>query len=37
MEEPDVSDVFQAFASEYAKEMGFERVHLDMYLWLENR
>ncbi len=34
---PDVSDCFQDFASEYADDFGVERVHLDMYLWLENR
>jgi len=34
---PDVSDEFQGFASSHAKSLGIERVHLDMYLWLENR
>ena len=32
-----VSDRFQVFASEFAKKKGIERVHLDMYLYLENR
>lgn len=32
-----VSEVFQSFASEQADTFGIERVHLDMYLWLENR
>ena len=35
--EPHVSDEFQLFASDYAHQLGIERVHLDMYLWLENR
>lgn len=34
---PDISDQFQNFASLYARERGIARVHLDMYLWLENR
>ncbi len=34
---PNHSDIFQAYASEYAGKLGVERVHLDMYLWLENR
>jgi hypothetical protein len=33
----DVSDTFQEFASAHAHSLGIERVHLDMYLWLENR
>jgi len=33
----DVSDTFQGFASTHAHSLGIERVHLDMYLWLENR
>ena len=33
----DVSETFQGFASTYAHSLGIERVHLDMYLWLENR
>jgi len=33
----DESARFQAFASERARELGIERVHLDMYLWLKNR
>jgi len=32
-----VSDRFQVFARGLAKRKGLERVHLDMYLWLENR
>ena len=32
-----VSDEFQKFASVHAQTLGIERVHLDMYLWLENR
>jgi len=35
--EPDVSELFQSFATEQAFSFGIERVHLDMYLWLENR
>ena len=31
------STQFQASASQYARSLGVERVHLDMYLWLENR
>lgn len=31
------SDEFQTFASAHAHTLGIERVHLDMYLWLENR
>ena len=34
---PEVSRIYQEFASEKAKEKGVERVHLDIYLWLENR
>ena len=34
---PEVSDKFQAAATEQAQQRGFQRVHLDMYLWLENR
>jgi hypothetical protein len=33
----EASAVFQAFASTYAHTHGIDRVHLDMYLWLENR
>ena len=33
----DVSDEFQNFASDLARKRKMERVHLDMYLWLENR
>jgi len=32
-----VSDKFQAFAAQQAKRCGLERVHLDVYLWIENR
>lgn len=35
--EANVSEVFQAFASKQANLKGFARVHLDMYLWLDNR
>ena len=34
---PVVSEEFQRFASDYARTVGIARVHLDMYLWLENR
>ena len=33
----DISDEYQAVASELAHHKGIARVHLDMYLWLENR
>jgi len=32
-----VSDEFQDFAQEHARAQGIERVHLDIYLWVENR
>ena len=35
--EPNVSEGFQVFASKRAKLKGVARVHLDMYLWLDNR
>jgi len=35
--EANVSEVFQAFASKQANLKEFARVHLDMYLWLDNR
>jgi len=35
--ESDVSAEFQEFASAHAHTHGIERVHLDMYFWLENR
>ena len=35
--EPNVSEGFQVFASEQANLKGIARVHLDMYLWLDNR
>lgn len=31
------SDIYQAFAAKCARRKGIARVHLDMYLWLENR
>ena len=34
---PNVSKRFQDFASELAKRKCLDRVHLDVYLWLENR
>jgi len=34
---PDTSDRFQDFALEHARAWGVDRVHLDVYLWLENR
>jgi len=33
----DISEAFQVFASRQATLKGIARVHLDMYLWLENR
>lgn len=33
----DISKTFQDFAAEYTKQQGIARVHLDVYLWLENR
>ena len=33
----DVSDNFQEFAKTWAIEAELSRVHLDIYLWLENR
>jgi len=35
--EPNMSDEFQSFAFDHARTLRIERVHLDMYLWLENR
>lgn len=32
-----VSDEFQKYASVHAHSLGIDRVHLDIYLWLENR
>jgi hypothetical protein len=32
-----VSNQFQSFASEIARGKKIKRIHLDMYLWLENR
>ena len=32
-----ISDVFQDFASAYAGQCNIARVHLDVYLWIENR
>ena len=33
----DVSDHFQGFATQLARRKDVARVHLDIYLWLENR
>ncbi len=35
--EPNLSEKFQFFASKRANLKGVARVHLDMYLWLDNR
>jgi hypothetical protein len=34
---PSMSSLFQSFAEDVAKKRGQARVHLDMYLWLEER
>jgi hypothetical protein len=34
---PNISESFQVFASKQALSKGIARVHLDMYLWLDNR
>ncbi len=34
---PNISKSFQVFALKQANLKGLARVHLDMYLWLENR
>ena len=34
---PNISESFQVFASKQAMIKGIARVHLDMYLWLNNR
>jgi hypothetical protein len=34
---PNINECFQAFASKQATSKGIARVHLDMYLWLNNR
>lgn len=34
---PNISEAFQVFASKQAILKGIARVHLDMYLWLDNR
>lgn len=34
---PDVSAKFQEYATEYARAKNIARVHLDVYLWIENR
>jgi len=34
---PNVSESFQVFALKQANSKGIARVHLDMYLWLDNR
>jgi hypothetical protein len=33
----DVSEDFQRFAERLAEKRGIARVHLDIYLWIENR
>lgn len=33
----NVSAIFQKYATEHAKNKSIARVHLDVYLWLENR
>jgi hypothetical protein len=35
--DPSVSTSYQNAAAEHARVLGIARVHLDMYLWLENR
>jgi len=35
--EPNLSEAFQFFASKRANLKGLARVHLDIYLWLDNR
>ena len=34
---PNISEAFQVFASKQAILKGIARVHLDMYLWLDNK
>jgi len=34
---PNISEVFQVFASKQAHLKGIAKIHLDMYLWLHNR
>jgi hypothetical protein len=34
---PNVSEIFQKYAIEHAKMKNISRVHLDVYLWMENR
>lgn len=34
---PDISEAFQVFAARQARAEKLARVHLDMYLWLDNR
>jgi hypothetical protein len=34
---PNVSEIFQKYAIEQAKKKNISRVHLDVYLWMENR
>jgi len=34
---PSISTQFQSFAENVAKKRGLARVHLDIYLWLEER
>ena len=33
----DTSQIYQSFATEYSRTRGISRVHLDIYLWTENR
>jgi hypothetical protein len=35
--EPVISRLYQSTAAALAEEVGIARVHLDIYLWLENR
>jgi len=34
---PDVSAIFQKYATKDAKMKNVTRIHLDVYLWMENR
>ena len=34
---PEINAIFQKYATECAKKKNAARVHLDVYLWLENR
>ena len=33
----DCSSTYQEFAATYSRQLGVARVHLDVFLWLENR